>query len=131
MELDWYVFAQSWLAHLANYSQIEKIFDVACTLVDVMSCVPIESRNTELGPQDYLNHLIRLISTLRGGDSRYLPLIMAKIRDTLPSVAATLNQPLPNIKLEKSGEDLQDSTASSNSSSPYSTPPFLHYYPLS
>ncbi|KAL9612850.1 MAG: hypothetical protein Q9167_002582 [Letrouitia subvulpina] len=95
---------------------IEKIFDVACTLVDVMSCVPIESRNSELGSQDYLNHLIRLISTLRGGDSRYLPLIMTKIQDTVPSVAATLNQPLPNIKIEQNGEDLQDSTASSNSS---------------
>ncbi|KAL8813653.1 MAG: hypothetical protein Q9223_006980 [Gallowayella weberi] len=114
---------------------IEKIFDVACTLIDVMSCVPIESQNFGIGPQDYLNHLVHLISTLRDGKSRYLPLVVTKIRDTLPPhMAASITQPMMPIKVEQSPEipflQHQDSseTHSSNTSSPYSTPPFMHYY---
>ncbi|KAL8676566.1 MAG: hypothetical protein Q9186_006931 [Xanthomendoza sp. 1 TL-2023] len=115
---------------------IEKIFDVACTLIDVLSCVPIESQNFGIGPQDYLNHLVHLISTLRDGKSRYLPLVITKIRDTLPPhMAASMTLPMIPIKVEQSPEIpfLQDSseTHSSNTSSPYSTPPFMHYYPTS
>ncbi|KAL8924681.1 MAG: hypothetical protein Q9172_002583 [Xanthocarpia lactea] len=117
---------------------IEKLFDVACTLIDVMSCVPIESPTFSIGPQDYLNHLVHLISTLRGGKSRYLPLLITKISDTLPShMAASVTQPMMPIKVEQSPEipflQHHDSseTQSSNTSSPYSTPPFLHYYPSS
>ncbi|KAL8946317.1 MAG: hypothetical protein Q9222_007265 [Ikaeria aurantiellina] len=121
-----------------NGGQIEKLFDVACTLIDVMSCVPHESQDFGMGPQDYLNHLVRLISTLRGGKSRYLPLLVTKIRDTLPpQMVASITQPMMPIKMEQSPEvpflQQHDSseTHSSNTSSPYSTPPFLHYYPSS
>ncbi|KAL8696841.1 MAG: hypothetical protein Q9224_002591 [Gallowayella concinna] len=119
-----------------SYASIEKIFDVACTLIDVLSCVPIESQNFGIGPQDYLNHLVHLISTLRDGKSRYLPLVITKIRDTLPPhMAASMTLPMIPIKVEQSPEIpfLQDSseTHSSNTSSPYSTPPFMHYYPTS
>lgn len=62
---------------------------MACTLVDVMACVPNPPMPGP-GPQEYLSQLLRLISTLRGGDSRFLPLIMAKIRDTLPSISHQL-----------------------------------------
>ncbi|KAL8765479.1 MAG: hypothetical protein Q9209_007450 [Squamulea sp. 1 TL-2023] len=122
---------------------IEKIFDVACTLIDVMSCVPIESQTFSVGPQDYLNHLVHLISTLQGGKSRYLPLLIAKISDTLPPyMAASITQPMMPIKAEQSPEipflqhhDSSEThslnTQSSNTSSPYSTPPFPHYYPPS
>ena len=123
---------------LLTNQQIEKLFDVACTLIDVMSCVPLESQHFSVGPQDYLNHLVHLISTLRGGRSRYLPLLITKISDTLPpNMAASITQPMVPIKVEQSPEipilQHQDSseTHSSNPSSPYSTPPFLHYYPLS
>ncbi|KAI4099853.1 MAG: hypothetical protein LQ339_005768 [Xanthoria mediterranea] len=115
---------------------IEKIFDVACTLIDVMSCVPIDSQNFSVGPQDYLNHLVHLISTLQGGRSRYLPLLITKISDTLPPhMATSIIQPMVPIKVEQSPEipflQHPDSseTQSSNTSSPYSTPPFLHFYP--
>ncbi|KAK1020739.1 hypothetical protein LTR33_018764, partial [Friedmanniomyces endolithicus] len=43
---------------------IEKLFDVACTLTDVMSCVPLDHAPFEYGPQDYLHQLTNLISTL-------------------------------------------------------------------
>ncbi|KAL9101594.1 MAG: hypothetical protein Q9163_003155 [Psora crenata] len=68
---------------------VEKVFDVACTLVDVMSCVP-SGPNNQPGPQEDLNRLLTLICSLRGGESRFLPLVMTKIRDTLPSIANKL-----------------------------------------
>ena len=116
---------------MANDCKIEKLFDVACALVDVMS-LPINIATFELGPLDYLTQLINLISTLRGGESRYLPLIIAKIRDTLPALTSpvirSLNTEISN-SCEMSSRKRSNSSASS-ASSPFSTPPFMHYYPL-
>ncbi len=111
--------------------QIEKVFDVTCTLIDVMSCVPVQPRNFELGPRDYLNRLLTLISTLRGGESRYLPLVRAKVSETLPTVDASITQPLALMVPGYYMKDLkEESNPSSTSSSPMSSPPFMHYYPL-
>ena len=109
-----------------------------------MSCVPLESRRFEPGPQEYLNSLLTLISTLRGGESRFLPLVMVKIRDTLPAIGSLL--PLHLIeKYDASGhhgkrserqeqqvEFKQEHSGGSSSagSSPFEAPPFMHYYPL-
>ena len=109
-----------------------------------MSCVPLESRKFEPGPQEYLNSLLTLISTLRGGESRFLPLVMAKIRDTLPAIGSQL--PLHLIEKyngsghhgkradrpEQQVELKQENSGGSSSagSSPFETPSFMHYYPL-
>ena len=135
-----------------------------------MSCVPLESRKFEPGPQEYLNSLLTLISTLRGGESRFLPLVVAKIRDTLPAIGSQLPQHLiekydrlghlgkgaerssggqqqqqPPQQRQQQFQQLQqqqqqqhqvvfkqENTGESSSagSSPYDTPPFMHYYPL-
>ena len=160
-------------------SQVEKLFDVACTLIDVMSCVP-PSASSPPTPQDSLNQLLALISSLRGGESRYLPLVMAKIRDTLPSIASGIPPglvrkaairpntggpigpvssiippvghpaaPPPNIAgVGGVGSNVANhitvsaapgvhikmegsvGSSSSGQSSPFDTPPFMHYYPL-
>jgi len=65
--------------------QVEKLFDIACTLTDVMACVPIEQYMFEYGPGDYLNQFLSMMSNLRGGRERYYPLLMAKINETLPA----------------------------------------------
>ncbi|OCT45689.1 C6 zinc finger protein [Cladophialophora carrionii] len=69
---------------------IEKLFDIACTLTDVIACVPFDVSTNET-PFDTLNKLLNLISRLRGGASRYLPLLLTKVSETLPSIA----QPAP------------------------------------
>lgn len=120
------------------------MFDVACTLIDVMSCVPLESRKFEPGPQEYLNSLLTLISTLRGGESRFLPLVVAKVRDTLPAIGSQLPQHLvekydgsaPHGKRpEQAGQQMEfkqehSGASSSAGSSPFEAPPFMHYYPM-
>lgn len=65
--------------------QVEKLFDVACTLIDVMSCVPLSPSSYEMGPREYLNRFLALISSLRSGQSRYLPTLQNKVSEVLPS----------------------------------------------
>lgn len=106
---------------------IEKLFDVACTLTDVMSCVPLEQHTFEYGPRDFLNQLMSLISTLRGGQTKYLPLLQQKVQDTLTSV------PIPNQSIQTSppgprlGEMYEasryhSSTTSSSGNTPLGSP---------
>ena len=95
--------------------------------------LPIDFANFELGPLDYLTQLIDLISTLRGGESRYLPLIMTKIQESLPALASPIIRALDS-KLP-AGREMSPkehaSSSNSSASSSYSTSPFMHYYPLS
>lgn len=69
--------------------QIEKLFDVACCLTDVVAVTSFSPDAFALGPRDYVSRFLTLISTLRGGQSRYLPLLLAKLSEVLP------NLPLP------------------------------------
>ena len=109
---------------------IEKLFDIACTLTDVIACVPIEPSTSSLTssstsrvnlgshtattssttptssstaaletPSEHLNRLVNLISQLRGGASRYLPLLQAKVSENLPSMTAPLN-PAPPMNMQ-------------------------------
>lgn len=69
--------------------QIEKLFDVACCLTDVVAVTSFSPDAFALGPRDYVSRFLTLISTLRGGQSRYLPLLLAKLSEVMP------NLPLP------------------------------------
>lgn len=102
-------------------TQVEKLFDVACTLTDVMSCVPLEPSSFTFGPRDYLTQFLDLISALRGGDSRYLPLLLAKIDDALPAMTAPIADSLPFLPANEQTHDFYESPTSSNST-PYGSP---------
>ncbi len=79
---------------------IEKLFDVACTVTDVIACVPLDSNIFEIGPSEYLSQFLSLISNLRGGGSRFLPLLRAKISENLPSMATPIPKAVMPIKEE-------------------------------
>jgi hypothetical protein len=105
---------------------VEKLFDISCTLVDVISYVPIERESFEYGPRDYLQQMMRLISNLRGGQQRYMPLLLSKINDTMPN-APTYS--LPSLPGSSSVSDTYDgsqhanSEADSSDSTPFGSPP--------
>jgi hypothetical protein len=109
---------------------IEKLFDVACTLTDVMSCVPYEQHTFEYGPRDYLNQLMSLISSLRGGQQRYMPLLISKVNEAMPQMpthgfSMGLNMGPPS---RLGMEDFYDSASqghahSSTDSTPFGSPP--------
>ncbi|EXJ91572.1 hypothetical protein A1O3_00120 [Capronia epimyces CBS 606.96] len=84
---------------------IEKLFDVACTLTDIISYVPLEpSANIEgETPVECLNQFLGLISQLRGGSSRYLPLLVEKISDNLQSIVPRVELRQMDIKQGHAG----------------------------
>ena len=102
--------------------QIEKLFDVACTLTDVIACVPLDSTGFDMVASDYLNQLLNLISQLRGGGSRFLPLLLAKVSENLPLMATPPSMPqMSSVKQES----LSSPTESSRSA------PLMHPPPIS
>ncbi|KAF1945124.1 hypothetical protein EJ02DRAFT_67918 [Clathrospora elynae] len=78
-----------------NILQIEKLFDVACCLTDVVACTSFSPDAFALGPRDYVSRFLTLISSLRGGQSRYLPLLLAKLSEVLPNLPLPRSLTLP------------------------------------
>lgn len=99
--------------------QIKKLFDIACTLIDVISFVPLQPpTGFEMGPRQYLEQFIQLISKLRGGQTRYLPLLMNKINETLPALGSSVApQGLPSSVMM--GRQALNLSAMSMASSPF------------
>ena len=67
----------------------EKLFDIACSLVDVLARIPLpreEDGVREAQPEDDLRFLRRLISTLPGGESTYVDLLVKHVQTTLPGM---------------------------------------------
>jgi hypothetical protein len=93
-----------------------------------MSCVPYEQHTFEYGPRDYLNQLMNLISSLRGGQQRYMPLLLAKVNEAMPQMP-THGYSIPMGPPSRLGmDDLYDSGSqghahSSTASTPFGSPP--------
>lgn len=73
---------------------IEKLFNIACTLLDVISCVPYEVPTMGDGPRDYLRQLVTLIPQLRDGQQKDIPLLLSKNSEIVPNVPR-YDLPLP------------------------------------
>ncbi|OBT61751.1 hypothetical protein VE03_09109 [Pseudogymnoascus sp. 23342-1-I1] len=74
---------------------VEKLFDIAYSLTDVLSVSPPPSDPFGPAPTDYLNQFLFLLSSLRNGDTRFRPLLIAKIHDILPRLVTPMLQTLP------------------------------------
>ncbi|KAF2230715.1 hypothetical protein EV356DRAFT_326838 [Viridothelium virens] len=107
---------------------VEKIFDIACALTDVMAILPMYPEDLELRPREYLSQLVSLLSRLRGGQQRFLPLLLSKINDTIPNLASSINFSISSMSSGTRPDDQHaDSRSSSSShsatSSSFSSPP--------
>lgn len=80
-------------------SLVEKLFDVACSLTDVLSLLPSNPDPFTLGPRDYLHQFVTLLSALRNGDTRFLPLLLSKVHDVLPSLVNPMLQTVPDTPM--------------------------------
>ena len=92
--------------------------DVACTLTDVISCVPSNTSSFDFGPRDYLCQIINLISKLRGGEQRYLPLLTSKIQETMPT-SMGIDLPLIPINTTSTRSEATRSPSSGHGSTPF------------
>lgn len=98
---------------------MEKLFDIAYVLVDVIVYAPSsvgEPLLSGVGPKDYLTYILSLVAKLRGGEDRFLPLLLEKISQILPnfqnpvtwslSLASFLeNHPSPSERFSPNGDE--------------------------
>ncbi|KAG9247307.1 fungal-specific transcription factor domain-containing protein [Calycina marina] len=75
---------------------IEKLFDVACSLTNVLVLMPAITQPYQIGPRDYLDQFMTLLSILRRGDNRFLPLLLSKVNDVLPMLTNPMLQTVPD-----------------------------------
>lgn len=80
---------------------VEKLFDVACSLTDVLSLLPTPSDPYVVGPRDYLNQFLSLLSSLRHGDNRFLPLLLQKVHEVLPRLVNPMLQTVPETPVSQ------------------------------
>jgi hypothetical protein len=52
----------------------------------VVACIPFSPNTFALGPRDYVSRFLTLFSALRGGQTRYLQLLLAKVSEVLPDL---------------------------------------------
>ncbi|KAH8200991.1 hypothetical protein TruAng_004850 [Truncatella angustata] len=67
---------------------LEKVFDIGCSLADVLSLKPIFSEPSmlEVGPRNYLSEIIRIVGTTLGGSDKHLQILLRKASECLPTV---------------------------------------------
>ncbi|KAH4856228.1 hypothetical protein HBI70_059190 [Parastagonospora nodorum] len=88
----------------------EKVFDIACALVDVLPFLSQPSLQSQLSHTDSLTQMLSVLVQLPGGNTKFVPLIMAKVHELLPDLVRdllaavdmpfeTLNHPMsPNTR---------------------------------
>ncbi|KAE8385403.1 hypothetical protein BDV23DRAFT_176272 [Aspergillus alliaceus] len=89
---------------------IEKIFEVACTLTDVMGCLSaagLRSSGFEMGPRDYLKHLCGLVHGLHGGRGRFWTLLLGKVGNTLPGMVGDIRRHVGEIEGGDGSEEME------------------------
>ncbi|KAH7007769.1 RING-3 [Ilyonectria destructans] len=59
---------------------LEKVFDVGCSLADLLSLVPVSSQGSamDVGPVDTLMEVVRIVGTRFGGSYRHLDMLADK-----------------------------------------------------
>jgi hypothetical protein len=90
-----------------------------------LSAAGLRSSGFKLGPQDYLKHFFTLIHDLPGGRRRFLPLLLTKIGQTLPSMVDPITvhlklQPSTLVPRSTSDESSISAIAGNESSNEHS-----------
>ena len=81
---------------LLMLKQLTKLFDVACSLTDVLALHPASRDPFSPGPREHLNPLLNILSVLRNGDYRFVPLLLNKVNEVLPKLANPMLQNVPD-----------------------------------
>ncbi|ROW16051.1 hypothetical protein VPNG_02509 [Cytospora leucostoma] len=83
-------------SELLNVSLLTKLFDVACSLTDALALHPASRDPFSPGPREHLNPLLNILSVLRNGDYRFVPLLFSKVNEVLPKLANPMLQNVPD-----------------------------------
>lgn len=69
--------------------------EVTCGLTEFLATKPASRNPFSPGPREYLHPLLNVISVLRTGDHRFLPLLLTKVNYILPRLANPMLQNAP------------------------------------
>jgi hypothetical protein len=64
-------------------------------MTDFLSLQPPSRDPFSTGPREYLNQIMNMVTLLRNGDHRFLPLLLSKVNDVLPRLANPMLQNAP------------------------------------
>ncbi|KAH8909151.1 hypothetical protein BR93DRAFT_894588 [Coniochaeta sp. PMI_546] len=80
---------------LLGLGLIEKMCDLTSGLTEFLAMQPASRNPFSPGPREYLHPLLNVVSVLRTGDHRFLPLLLSKVNHILPRLANPMLQNAP------------------------------------
>ena len=96
----------------------EHLLNVTCALTDILAMLPAPRTSFTLGPQDQLRNILNIVTVIRNGEHRFLPLLLSKVHAALPGLASPMLKNAPVTESVPCGIDLFDGFGSSGMSQP-------------
>jgi hypothetical protein len=73
----------------------EHLFNVTCAVTEILAILPAPRRPFTPGPQDKLRKISNIVTVIRNGDHRFLPLLLSEVALALPKLATPMLQDAP------------------------------------
>ena len=93
---------------LQGLSLCEHLFNVTCALTEILAILPAPRTPFTVGPQDQLRKILNIVTVIRNGDHRFLPLLMSKVTAALPKLASPMLQNAPETAAVACNMDIFD-----------------------
>jgi hypothetical protein len=93
---------------LHGLSLCEHLLNVTYALIDVLAILPAPRTPFTPGPQDQLRKILNIITVIRNGDHRFLPLLLSKVALALPKLASPMLQNAPETAQPACNMDIFD-----------------------
>lgn len=94
---------------LQGVPDIATIFETASNLAEVLALHPASRDPFSRGPREQLTPLLNILSLLRNGDHRFMPLLLNMAHDVLPKVINPMLQNVPeSVALNACNVDIFD-----------------------
>ncbi len=115
---------------LHGLSLCEHLFTVTCALTEILAVLPAPRTPFAQGPQDQLRKILNIVTVIRNGDGRFLPLLMSKVTAALPKLASPMLQNAPETAPPACNLDIFDGFGTSSICPPpvYSSSDFEHKF---
>lgn len=78
-----------------EHGLIEKLLDIACSMVDYLSTQPASRDPFCVGPREQLSQVLNILGALRHGTYQFMPLLFAKVSEILPRLTNPMLQTAP------------------------------------
>jgi hypothetical protein len=81
---------------LLGLGLIEKLCELCSSLTEFLAMQPASRDPFSVGPREHLHQMLNVLSVLRNGDHRFLPLLLSKAHDVLPRLVNPMLQNAPD-----------------------------------